>query len=39
MMAWRMPDARVLVVEGAGHLLLFDQPESVVAEIHASLDA
>ena len=39
MMAWRMPDARVLVVEGAGHLLLFDQPETVVEEIHAFLDA
>jgi pimeloyl-ACP methyl ester carboxylesterase len=39
LMAWRMPDARVLIVEGAGHLLLLDQPETVVEEIHAFLDA
>jgi poly(3-hydroxyalkanoate) depolymerase len=38
LMAWRMPAARLLVVEGGGHLLLLDQPETVVHEIHAFLD-
>jgi poly(3-hydroxyoctanoate) depolymerase len=38
LMAWRMPDARTLVVEGAGHLLLLDQPETVVPRIQAFLD-
>jgi poly(3-hydroxyoctanoate) depolymerase len=39
LMAWRVPAARLLVVEGAGHLLLLDQPETVIEEIHAFLDA
>jgi poly(3-hydroxyoctanoate) depolymerase len=36
-MAWRMPAARLRVVEGAGHLFLLDQPETVVDEISSFL--
>ena len=36
-MAWRMPAARLRVVEGGGHLFLLDQPETVVDEISSFL--
>jgi poly(3-hydroxyoctanoate) depolymerase len=32
-----IPDARVCVLPGAGHLLLLDQPETVVDDLHAFL--
>jgi poly(3-hydroxyoctanoate) depolymerase len=38
-MAWRMPDARLRIVQGGGHLFLLDQPETVIGDIRAFLDA
>jgi poly(3-hydroxyalkanoate) depolymerase len=38
LMARRMPQARVHVVAGGGHLFLLDQPETVAGEIGAFLD-
>jgi pimeloyl-ACP methyl ester carboxylesterase len=38
LMAWRMPSARLRVVEGGGHLFLLDQPETLVDDIPAFLD-
>jgi poly(3-hydroxyoctanoate) depolymerase len=34
----RIPDARLVVVPGGGHLFLIDEPESVMGEITAFLD-
>jgi len=34
----RLPDARVHVVEGGGHLFLLDEPQNVVGPIGAFLD-
>lgn len=39
MLAARLPDARVHVVKGGGHLFLLDEPHSAVREIGAFLDA
>jgi poly(3-hydroxyoctanoate) depolymerase len=39
LMARMMPAAELRVVEGGGHLFLLDEPESVIADIHAFLDA
>jgi len=38
LMARLMPDARLRVVEGGGHLFLIDEPESVIEDIHEFLD-
>jgi pimeloyl-ACP methyl ester carboxylesterase len=38
-LARRIPDARLHVVEGGGHLFILDEPERVVEEIQAFLDA
>ena len=38
-LARRIPDARLHVVPGGGHAFLLDEPESVVEEIEAFLDA
>ena len=38
LLARRIPDARLLVVKGGGHLFLIDEPESVIAAVHAFLD-
>jgi pimeloyl-ACP methyl ester carboxylesterase len=38
-MARLMPNARLRIVEGGGHLFLLDQPESVTTDIQAFLDA
>jgi poly(3-hydroxyoctanoate) depolymerase len=38
LMARRMPDARMRVIRGGGHLFLLDQPGTVADEIHAFLD-
>jgi poly(3-hydroxyoctanoate) depolymerase len=38
LMARLLPDARVRILEGAGHLLLLDQPETVVGDIDEFLD-
>ena len=37
-MAMLMPDARLRVVHGGGHLFLLDEPESVIEDIHEFLD-
>jgi poly(3-hydroxyalkanoate) depolymerase len=37
-MAQRIPNARLSVVRGGGHLFLLDQPETVAADISAFLD-
>jgi len=37
LMARLMPDARLRVVEGGGHLFLLDEPESVIEDIHEFL--
>jgi poly(3-hydroxyalkanoate) depolymerase len=34
---WRLPDARLHIVRGAGHLFLIDQPEDVIDVIEAFL--
>jgi pimeloyl-ACP methyl ester carboxylesterase len=39
MLAARLPDARVHVIEGGGHLFLLDEPESAIAPILSFLDA
>ena len=39
LMARMMPCARLRVVQGGGHLFLIDEPESVIADIDAFLDA
>jgi pimeloyl-ACP methyl ester carboxylesterase len=39
LLAARLPDARVHVVKGGGHLFLLDEPHSAVAEIGAFLDS
>lgn len=39
LMARMMPAARLRVVKGGGHLFLIDEPESVIADIDAFLDA
>jgi pimeloyl-ACP methyl ester carboxylesterase len=36
-MARAMPDARLHVLEGAGHLFLIDEPGSVVGELNSFL--
>jgi pimeloyl-ACP methyl ester carboxylesterase len=38
LLAARLPDARVHVVKGGGHLFLLDEPHSAVGEIGAFLD-
>jgi poly(3-hydroxyoctanoate) depolymerase len=38
LLAWRIPNARLHVVQGGGHLFVLDEPENVVDEIHAFLD-
>ena len=38
LLAARLPDARLHVVQGGGHLFLLDEPEHVVAAIRAFLD-
>jgi poly(3-hydroxyalkanoate) depolymerase len=38
-MARLMPDAKLRVVRGGGHLFLIDEPESVIEDIHAFLAA
>jgi poly(3-hydroxyalkanoate) depolymerase len=38
LLARRIPDARLHVVEDGGHLFLLDEPESVIDAIHAFLD-
>jgi poly(3-hydroxyoctanoate) depolymerase len=38
LLAARLPDARLHVVEGGGHLFLHDEPENVVGPIGAFLD-
>ena len=38
MLAARLPNARLHVVEGGGHLFLLDEPENVVGPISAFLD-
>jgi poly(3-hydroxyoctanoate) depolymerase len=38
LLAARIPDARLHVVKGGGHLFLLDEPENAVAAIHAFLD-
>ena len=37
-LAWRIPDARLEVLEGAGHLFLVDEPERAAPPIRAFLD-
>jgi poly(3-hydroxyalkanoate) depolymerase len=37
-LARRIPDARLHVVKGGGHLFVLDEPDSVIDEIHAFLD-
>ncbi len=39
LMARMMPAAKLRVVEGGGHLFLLDEPESVIGDITAFLDA
>jgi poly(3-hydroxyalkanoate) depolymerase len=39
MLAARLPDARVHVVRGGGHLFLLDEPDSALGEIRGFLDA
>jgi poly(3-hydroxyalkanoate) depolymerase len=39
MLARFIPNARLHVIEGGGHLFVLDEPERVVDEIHAFLDA
>ena len=38
LLARRLPNARLLVVKGGGHLFLLDEPHSAVPEIRAFLD-
>jgi pimeloyl-ACP methyl ester carboxylesterase len=38
LLAARLPDARLHVVEGGGHLFLLDEPQNVVGPIGAFLD-
>ena len=38
-MARLMPAAQLRVVAGGGHLFLIDEPESVIEDIHAFLEA
>jgi poly(3-hydroxyoctanoate) depolymerase len=38
-LARRIPDARLHVVKDGGHLFVLDEPDSVIDEIHAFLDA
>jgi pimeloyl-ACP methyl ester carboxylesterase len=38
LLASRLPDARLHVVPGGGHLFLLDEPESAAGEIRAFLD-
>jgi len=37
-MATLLPDARLRVVQGGGHLFLLDEPESVIEDVHEFLD-
>jgi poly(3-hydroxyoctanoate) depolymerase len=37
-LASRLPDARIHIIEGGGHLFLLDEPESAVGRIRAFLD-
>ena len=39
MLAARLPNARVRVLEGGGHLFLLDEPENAIAPILSFLDA
>jgi len=38
MLASRLPNGRLHVVRGGGHLFLLDEPENVAGEIRAFLD-
>jgi pimeloyl-ACP methyl ester carboxylesterase len=38
-LAARMPNARVHVIEGGGHLFLLDEPENAIDPILSFLDA
>ena len=38
MLAARLPNARLHVVKGGGHLILLDEPENVVGAIETFLD-
>jgi poly(3-hydroxyoctanoate) depolymerase len=38
LLAARLPDARLHVVKGGGHLFLLDEPQNVVGPIRAFLD-
>jgi poly(3-hydroxyoctanoate) depolymerase len=38
LLAWRIPDAELHVLEGAGHLFLVDEPERAIVPIKAFLD-
>jgi pimeloyl-ACP methyl ester carboxylesterase len=38
MLAGRLPNARLRVVDGGGHLFLLDEPHSVAGAIRAFLD-
>ena len=38
MLAARLPDARLHVIKGGGHLFLLDEPQSAVGRIRAFLD-
>lgn len=38
-LAWRIPDAELHVIDGAGHLFLVDEPERAVGPIQEFLDA
>ncbi len=37
LMAWLIPDARLRIVKGGGHLFLLDEPESVIDDVHQFL--
>ena len=37
-LARRIPNARLHVVKGGGHVFVLDEPESIVDEIHAFLN-
>ena len=39
MLAARLPNARICVLEGGGHLFLLDEPENAIAPILSFLDA
>ena len=39
MLAWRIPNSELHVLEGAGHLFLVDEPERAIVPIKAFLDS